>query len=178
MRDLKYCRQRIMNGYCDEDLYSIYDWFLDIVPSMLEQYRRTHHGSPSVLGENYTNENGILVNDTCHGEWDTILDRIIFLFREADEITCQRKNPYEEEHIEILEKFEKDYGFFGERLETPEEKENREQTGAHTVHFPEEVPEYAGIENKYRAEAKKLEEYREECKDEAFKLFSQWGFVK
>ena len=34
--------------------------------------------SPSYLRENYTNEEGILVTDTCHDEWDKILDNMIF----------------------------------------------------------------------------------------------------
>lgn len=175
-KDMKYCRQRIVKGYCDRDLFSIYDWFLDVVPSMLEQYKHTRHGSPGVLGENYTNEQGILVNDTCHGEWDEILARIIFLFHEADETTCQRKNPYEDEHRRVYDEFDEKYGFFGERLETPEEKAKNEKTGAHTAHFPSELPEYADIEEKYSEEEEKLRNYREQCKDEAFKLFSQWFF--
>ncbi len=175
-KDLKYCRQRIVRGYCDGDLFSIHGWFLDIVPAMLEQYKQTRHGSPGILGENYTDERGILVNDTCHEEWDEILARIIFLFHEADETTCQRKNPYEDEHIRILEEFDQKYGLFGEGLETPEEKEENKETGAHMIHFPSELPEYADIEEKYRAEDENLKEYREQCKDEAFKLFSKWFF--
>lgn len=31
--------------------------------------------------------------------------------------------------------------------------------GFHTVHFPSELPEYAAIEEKYRAEEEKLKEY-------------------
>ena len=53
-------------------------------------------GSPAYLGQNYTNEEGILVNDTCHEEWDKILDQMIFLWREIDENTCSQKNPYDE----------------------------------------------------------------------------------
>lgn len=175
-KDLKYCRQRIVDGYCDEDLFSINDWFLDIVPSMLEQYKQTRRGSPGILGEDYTNEMGVLVNDTCHREWNEILDRIIFLFREADELTCQRKNPYKDEHMRILKEFGEKYGIWGKGLETPREKERSKKTGVHTVHFPSEIPEYANIEEKYRAEEKKREEYQENCKDEAFRLFSEWFF--
>ena len=38
-----------------------------------------------------------MVNDTCHEEWDKILERMIFLWRETDEESCSKKNPYEEE---------------------------------------------------------------------------------
>ena len=175
-KDMRYCRQRIKKGYCDADLYSIYDWFLETVPAMLEQYKKTRHGSPGILGENYENEDGILVNDTCHREWDTILDRMIFLFREADESSCQKKNPYEDGHMKMLEEFAQKYGHFGEMLETAEEKEERTKTGAHVVHFPSEIPEYVDVDERYYAEEKKLEEYRNQCKEEAFQLFSEWFF--
>lgn len=174
MRDLKCCWQRITKGYCDNDLYSIYDWFLDVIPSMLEQFKQTRHGSPSVLGEDYVDEDGILVNDTCHEEWDAILDRLIFLFREANEYSCQRKNPYEDEHRRAYAEFTEKYGVLGEKLETPEQKERRLRAGLHTMHFLSEIPEYADIDSKYKAEEKKLDEYREQCQDEALKLFSKW----
>lgn len=176
VKDLKYCGQRINRGWCDADLYSIHDWFLVTVPSMLEQYKRTRHGSPGVLGENYQNRDGVLVNDTCHEEWDAILERMIFLFHEADEYSCQRKNPCEDAYMEMRREFDQEYGCFGEKLETPEEKAERMRTGAHTVHFPSEVPAYADIDERYRAEKEKLEEYRNQCKDEAFQIFSEWFF--
>lgn len=97
LHDMKYCRQRISKGYCDADLYSIHDWFFAVVPDMLEQYKKHRRGSPGVLGVNYTNERGILVNDICHAEWDEILTEMIHLFREADDTTCQRKNSHEDE---------------------------------------------------------------------------------
>ena len=40
------------------------DRFLDVVPDMLEEYKKSHHGSTGILGENYQNEEGFLVNDT------------------------------------------------------------------------------------------------------------------
>lgn len=171
-KDLRYCKQRIEKGYCDADLYSIYDWFLETVPAMLEQYKQTRHGSPGILGENYENADGILVNDTCHGEWDMILDRMVFLFRKADESACQKKNPCEDEYTKMLEEFAQKYGHFGEKLETVEEKEERMRTGAHVVHCPSELPEYVDIAERYHAEEKKLEEYRNQYKEEAFQLLS------
>ena len=80
------------------------DRFLDVVPDMLEKYKKNCTGSPGILGENYQNEEGFLVNDTCHGEWDRILDEMISLFREADERQCRRKNPYENENMESIKR--------------------------------------------------------------------------
>lgn len=174
--DIRNCRQRISRGYCDDDLYSIYDWFLAIVPDMLEHYKDRRNGSPSILGENYTNEKGILVNDTCHAEWDEILSKMIFLFHEADEITCQKKNSIEDEFFRIYDEFSKKYGHFGEKLQTEEELRENESSGSVTWHSPKELPEYKETLEQYDAEEKEISEYRERCKDEAFALFSKWFF--
>ena len=50
------------------------------------------------------------------------------------------------------------------------------RTGAHVVHCPSELPEYVDIAERYHAEEKKLEEYRNQYKEEAFQLFSEWFF--
>ncbi len=55
-------------------------------------------------------------------------------------------------------------------------KKRNENERGHTVHFSSEITEYTEIEDKYRAEEKKPEEYREQCKDEAFKFFSKRFF--
>ena len=70
---------------------------------MLQTLKDTRMGSPGFLGENYTDEDGMLVNDTCHEEWDSILDKMIFLWREAREETCSKKNIYDEEHSKAMD---------------------------------------------------------------------------
>ena len=99
--NMKYSWQRITKGYCDKDLWNIDGWFMDIMPNMLRQFKENRHGSPGVLGTDYVNADGIRCNDTCHEEWDEILDEMIFLFREMNEETCKKKNPYEKEHEEV-----------------------------------------------------------------------------
>ena len=44
------------------------------------------------------------------------------------------------------------------------------------VHFPGELPEYEKITRKYFDENVKITAYREQCKDEAFTLFSKWFY--
>ena len=175
-RDIKCCRQRISRGYCDDDLFSIYDWFFAVVPDMLEQYKNHRRGSPGVLGENYTNEKGILVNDTCHAEWDEILTEMIRLFHEADEITCQKKNSHEEEFHRIYDEFSEKYGHFGEKLQTEEERKENAKSGSITWYSPKELPEYQEAMEQYDAEEAELKKYREQCKDEAFALFAKWFY--
>lgn len=98
-RDLRYAHQRIRRGYCDRDIYSIYDWFLGIMPTMLEQFRDDLHGCPSMPS---SIAQRMVINDEDKEsddmkEWVGVLNRMIFLLREADEEACSRKNPYTEE---------------------------------------------------------------------------------
>lgn len=169
LRNLKYSWQRVTKGYCDRDLWSIDYWFMNLMPDMLQQFKDTKHGSPSILGTEYVNDQGILCNDTCHEEWDKILDQMIFLFKEMNEDTCQKTNPYLIEYENVLKEFEEKYGTFGEKLETS-------KTGkfGRVLHFPGEMPEYKDIEENYHAEENALNQYREECKNQAFELFSKW----
>ena len=169
--NVRYSWQRITKGYCDKDLWSIDYWFMSIVPDMLQQFKNTKHGSPGVLGEDYIDEDGIRCNDTCHEEWDKILEEMIFLFREMNEETCQKKNIFEEEHRKVQNEFEEKYGFFGEKLEA-----NIEKSVGKRIHFPSELSEYKDIEDKYFECEKDLCSYREECKDKAFVLFAKWFY--
>ena len=115
-------------------------------------------------------------NDTCHKEWDKILDRMIFLWGELDEEKCTKKNPYDEAYTKAMNEFTDKYGFFGEKLETEEEKEKRKKSGGRLVHFMSEVPEYAAIDKLYHDEEKRIDEYREKCKDEVFDLMKKYFF--
>ena len=73
--------------------------------------------------------------------------------------------------------FTEKYGFFGEKLETEEEKEKRKKSGNRRVHFMSEIPEYAAIDKLYHEEEKRIDEYREKCKDEVFDLMKKYFFA-
>ena len=176
-RCLKWSRQRVVRGYADCDVWSMFSYLQELMPDMLQHLKDNRHGSPGYLGENYTNEDGILVNDTCHAEWDKILDRMIFLWRETDEETCSKKNPYEDEYMKAFSEFDEKYGFLGEKLQTKAElEENKKRGGGGTIHFMDEIPEYKEIYERHRVEDEKLEKYREECKDEAIDMLKEYFF--
>lgn len=165
---VKWSKQRITRGYCDCDVWEMFSFLQTLIPDMLQTLKDTRTGSPGYLGENYTNENGILVNDTCHEEWNCILDKMIFLWREAEKDTCSQKNPFDEAHSKAMDEFTERFGLFGNKLQTEKElEENRKRGGGGTIHFMDELPEYKEISDKYREEEKRLEEYRRKCKDEA-----------
>lgn len=103
---------------------------------------------------------------------------MIFLWKETDEATCSRKNPYEEEYMEAFGEFTDKYGILGKELQTEEEvEENRKRGGGGTVHFMHELPEYKEISDKYREQERRLEQYRNECKDEAMDMLKKYFFA-
>ena len=63
-----------------------------------------------------------------------------FLFREANEETCHRKNPYEEAYDQAREAFTRKYGMFGEKLKTEEEKGQEKDQGDYCVHTMSVMP--------------------------------------
>lgn len=171
---LKWSRQRIVRGFADCDIWNLDHHIQHLMPAMLQHVKDNRNGSPSILGENYTNEDGILVNDTCHAEWDRILDRMIFLWRESDESTCSKKNPYEKKHWKASNDFHKKYGMFGRKLMTKEEQERANKGGGCVVHFMSELPEYREIYAKYRRADERLSKYRSNCKNEAIDMLKKY----
>lgn len=171
---LRWSWQRIIRGYADCDKWSMYNFLQNLIPEMLQDMRNNRHGSPGYLGENYTNSEGILVNDTCHDEWDKLLDHMIFLWRESNEDTCSKKNRYEEEYNKARDEFIEKYGILGEKLQTETElEENRKRGGGRTIHFMRELPEYEKISKRYFEEELMIETYRRGCKDEAMDLLKK-----
>lgn len=59
-RCLKWSRQRVVRGYADCDVWSMFSYLQKLMPDMLRHLKDNRHGSPSYLGENYTNEDGML----------------------------------------------------------------------------------------------------------------------
>lgn len=175
-RNIKFTWQRATRGYADCDVHEMGFWLQALLPVMLEDYRDNRHGSPACLGKNVTDENGMLVNPTCHEEWTEILDKMIFYWKESNEETCSRKNPYEEEHTKAFSEFTDKYGLFGEKLQTPEELEASKKHGGCTMHFMHERPEYAELDKLYMEQEQELEQYRLECKDKAMDLLKEYLF--
>ena len=155
-KDIKWAHQRIWNGYCDYDLYSIYDWFLEIMPCMLEKYKTTRHGSP--VGKNtqllpMTDEER---DQAIHDEWDHTLDRMIFLLREMDE----HDNPYTDDYMKMIIKYR----------EGPIEHADGSVSYRHKDITD---PKDKELSKKYHDEIKRIDEYRNDCKKIFFEEFSE-----
>ncbi len=173
---LKWSRQRIARGYCDADMWEMYGYLQKLLPDMLQTLKDYRHSSPGYLAESGADACGARPDSVSHAEWDRILDRMIFLWKETDEEMCSRKNPCEEAYLGALFEFEKKYGILGEKLQTKEEKETSRRGGGVTVHFMDELPEYREISERYQEEARKLEKYQSDCKDEAMDMLKQYFF--
>lgn len=159
-RFIKFSFQRIIRGWCDADVWNIDDWFLSIMPDMLQQLKETEFGYTQMFLDN-----GDLDPDS-EEKWKDILDKMILLFRDSYEPTCSYKNKYEEDWQNTWDKFSEDYGKFGEKLE--------ENDGPKRIHFPHEVDEHKEITKLFLEEEERIENYRNNCKNEAFELFSKW----
>ena len=186
---LKWPRQRRTKGYCEYDLYSISDWFIKVVPDMIDEIRLKRLGIPNVLMEDacesydvdYTKDFFSAPEDVqdkikkeASDKWNEILTRMAFLLRESHEDTCSKKNHYEEEYNKAREEFTTKYGDFGEKLLTEEDKEHAKKTGGRRAYFMYDLPAYAEISNNYFEEEDKLREYREAYQKEGLAMFVKW----
>ena len=177
----KMAKQRAKRGYSDRDTWSIDYWFCNIISPMLKQLAREKHGFQTL------NENGDLIYtgnlsdkeyDVFEKRWtDTIL-HMAFLADEMNEETCSMKNPFEEDFHRVYRAFEKKYGLFGEKLLTEEEKKEAAEGKGTKAYFPDDDPihgeEYRIILEQHTDFEKKINEYRESCKNEFFVLFSKY----
>ena len=159
------------------------DWFLGIMPVMLEEFKDNLHGYPSFEDDENPYIGHALIGDDFDEaseegltRWKEILDQMIFLLREADEDTCSKENPYEEQYNQASDEFEMKYGRFGEKLLTEEELEEERKTGNKRWYFPDDVEEYKPISDLYFGERRRLAQYREQSKNEALALFSKWFY--
>lgn len=161
-----YCGDMIDSVYAPAPYpqYEFRDWFLKVIPKILQSYKENRHGSPGQLGEN------------CHEEWDRILDEMIFMFHEADEDSCSKKNKFEESWTKAYEEFENKYGWDGDGLKSKEQKEKEKKEGYSQLLTLGDADEYKEISKNFLDEELRLEAYRERCKNRAFELLSKYFF--
>ena len=157
--------QRLRYGYCYRDVWSIDSWFVTVVPNMIHDLRINSHGYPGYFTG--TEEGNVR-------KWNRILKRMEFLFREANEETCRRKNPYQDAHDEAMAAFTRQYGMFGEKLKTKEEKEQEKKKGFSRMYTMSDVPEYKEISDQWLAAENELTTYRDRCMKEGMKLFARY----
>ena len=161
-RDIRWSHQRIWKGYCDHDLFSIDYWFMKLMPRMLKDFKETRHGSPvrpdypahAVFLDEKEREQDV------HSEWDSKLERMIFLLGEMDEHSCSLQNPYDDDYFAAIERLRVG------PIEHPD--------GSCSFRYPDfsAYPEFRDLDQNYNAEEQRLAQYRLNCKKEFFELFS------
>lgn len=165
-RDLKCCVQRIKRGFCYRDIWSIDDWFLSVIPDMLDELKNTQHGFPTRFLKNNGSDTDE-ERDRAAKKWEEILTEMAFLFREANEETCQRKNPYEEEHGIVLHKFFERFGFNGKWV--------KKKDGTRVfIRQLSDIPKYKELDENYRRVERELCEYRYDCQKKALSMFAEY----
>lgn len=162
-RCIKWSFQRIKWGFCDRDLWNIDSYLQELIPNMLQKYKDTRSASPISLSDNYGNEDEI-PNDTCHKNWDEILTKMIFLWRESSEVTCSFKNEFEDAHM-------KDYEEYCNKYDSQEVR----KSGAY-VPSMSELDEYKELTTKYEAREQEIYNYRVKCLEEAMDMLKKYYF--
>lgn len=168
-RNIRYIYQRIRYGYCETDFQNFNDWFMHLIPCMLEDLRDCNDATPYGVFDQQDDDDAA----AARREWRGMLTKMATLFRESDRMLCRRKNPYQEEADRIWAEFWEKYGENGERLKSAEEIESEKGGHFTRAHFPDEVPEYKAIMDKYADEEIKIMMYRQRCWQEAIGLFEK-----
>lgn len=143
-KDKKFIRQRAKRGFADQDVWSIDYWFIDVMSKMLTQLKNTQHGVPVMQDD----DGNIMSMEDASKKWQEALDKMIFLLHEMNEETCSFQNPYDDDLISVY--------------------------SIRYSHHPSELPEYKDTVDKYLNKEKEIANYRNECKDEFFVLFSKY----
>ena len=86
-RDLKCAFQRAYKGYCFRDLWNVNDWFLELMPRMLTEFKEKSYSYPCYFND--------------EEEWEKTLDHMIFCFKEANAETCSQKNEYDDYKVDF-----------------------------------------------------------------------------
>lgn len=163
---LKWAYQRVKKGYCDKDLLvGVDDWFVEMLPEVVDEIRKEKCTIPCPVIDEAIEAMGLNWEDyydACSDtpleireeiaskakkNWDDILIRISFLFREVRFWTCTKQNPYEQEYFEAC------------------------KNGKNKV----ENSEFDALKKRYFEEDDKLREYRAQCKQEAIELTLKWA---
>lgn len=188
---MKNRRQRAKMGYSYYDVSVMDNWFINIIPKMLRDYKKSMQAYPELFTEEWFENNkeecekygydidafycntrfdedaerlSKEINKYNLRKWEETLDKMIFLFEESNEETCSRKNPYEEEWHEQLSTGIPDYLF--KKKELKKRKKNPPP--------PRDEEAFDKIQALYFEEYKKLEEYRNQCEKEAIEMFAKY----
>ena len=162
-QDIKHIYQRARKGYSYRDLWSIDYWFMEIMPKMLTDFKKNLHGCPAQF---VNREDGTKYQDVENGmkDWEEVIDRMIFCFREMNDDTCSMKNEFEDEYFKQWNKGK----FWEDRFISCEDDEHK---GCHRLDTGEIEPE---LDKNYHKKAIEIEDYKDKMKSEGLELFNKY----
>ena len=167
-QEIKHVYQRVRKGYSYRDLWNIDYWFMEIMPNMLTDFKKNLNGCPS----QFTNreDDGKEEQDVEKGikEWEEVIERMIFCFREMNDDTCSMKNEFEDDYFEQWNK--------PNEGKTVKERfipcgEDEQHGKLYRLNKGEIDPE---LEKKYRKKMLEIDAYKDKMKTEGFELFSKY----
>lgn len=188
----KCAKQRAINGFCKREVWEIDTWFFRIIPRMLECFIKTKDCSfPVFLKDEFYNTfkdsmpmsqeifyMGYSINDDekekeifkksgdwCYKRWNSILNRMLFLFNECNEETCSKQNQYYDEYMKYL-KLQKN--------KTQPPNLNVDNSSRLLERNSQENNISKNIFGKFMSRQRELENYRAKCKKEELTMFCKY----
>ena len=166
-----FAKQRACKGYSDYDLWDIDNWFLTVIPDMLTEFNEKTMATPKCIIDDtekiYKDLPANEISKMAEIRWKSILDSMSFLFKEALD---SKRFSDKEEYNRVWLEFALKYGSFETIPDT--------LVAFNPAFLKTQFPLYE-FKNAFRLYAENFndeEDYREECKNEAFLLFSKWFF--
>lgn len=131
--------QRGKKGYCNEDLWDLYDWFTSIFPMMLEDFMQQSHGYPCPLSPPSDVSDVEFWHKNQERKWKYEVNKLIWELKEANDVTCSQKNEIEYDVNFDFEK-EKNQNWHKLKIVYPT-KEDEEKSKLHTIR-EKEIAQY------------------------------------
>ena len=165
-QDVKHVYQRARKGYSYRDVWSIDYWFMRIMPKMLVDLKKNLHGCPAQFT---TREDGTEYQDVDKGvkDWEDVLDRMIFCFREMNDDTCSMENEFHDEFFKQWNKPNEGKPW-KDRFIPCEEDEHK---GYYRLITGEVEPE---LDENYHKKSLEIEAYKESMQNEGLALFCKY----
>lgn len=163
---IKYAYERVTKGYCRSDVIHLTRYLMHLIPDMTEMSYDLMMGSEAFFPHD--------PDDKYFIERKRWMKEMNYYFRESEEESCLRKNPYDGEFHRLEEVFEKKYGEFGEKLCTPEELETGRRHRFTIYSAPD--PVMKEIAKRWLSTSFELDEYRERCAQKAVNLMGEHFF--
>ena len=126
-RELKYFYQRGKKGYCDCDLWDLYEWFTNIFPKMLGEFLNKSNAYP-VNGYPPEGADSKFWYKEQKRAWEYEVKKLIWFLREANDTTCSQKNEIEYDvNFDFEEEKEQSWHKLNITFPTKEDEEKSKQ---------------------------------------------------